>query len=121
MAEVNRAAAPVSPGGKIGYDGAMNRLPLIALAALAAGAAGADPLFQRPEPKDGYAYPECYCTNRGERVEIGETSCLRIGGREFTARCGMSLNNPAWRDRTEGCAPTPLSRARPQSELSEPG
>lgn len=99
----------------------MKLLPLVALMALVASAATADPLFQRPTAKEGYPYPDCYCTNRGERVEIGEMSCLQIGGREFTARCGMSLNNPAWRDKTEGCAPTPLSQSRPTSELTEPG
>lgn len=79
------------------------RLASLALI-LAAGAAGAgDPTFQRPPPKKGYSYPECYCTNRGEKVPIGGYSCLKIGKKEYWARCGMSLNNPAWRDRKEGC------------------
>lgn len=86
-------------------------------AALLTAAAAADPLYDRPPAADGFSYPECYCTNRGERVAIGEYSCLRIGSREYTARCGMSLNNPAWRDRTEGCDPSsPVSEAPPSSK-----
>lgn len=71
---------------------------------MCAGAAWADdPVFVPPKAKDGHKYPDCYCTNRGERIPIGQMSCLRIGSQEFTARCGMSLNNPAWRDMQPGC------------------
>lgn len=48
-------------------------------------------------------WPDCYCLNRGTRVEIGDLSCLTVGGRSFLALCDMSLNNPAWRDTGEGC------------------
>jgi|AVFP01.1.fsa_nt_gi hypothetical protein len=48
--------------------------------------------------------PSCYCTgSRGERVELGETVCLTVGGRSFLALCDMSLNNPAWRDTGQPC------------------
>jgi hypothetical protein len=58
-------------------------------------------------PKDGFSYPDCYCTDsEGRRVELGERACLVVGGREVTAECAMSLNNPAWRTLAEGC---PLS------------
>ena len=93
---------------------------MAALAALVATPALADPVFNAPPPKNGESYPECYCTNRGVRVPIGAMSCLRIGNREFTARCGMSLNNPAWRDMKEGCQ-TPLSQATPDSDFIQPG
>ncbi|MEX2520515.1 MAG: hypothetical protein WD969_14430 [Paracoccaceae bacterium] len=101
----------------------MNRTLITASALIFVWAelAGADPVFQRPKAKEGYPYPECYCTNRGVRVELGQKSCLRIGAREFTARCGMSLNNPAWRDKTEGCPPEPLSSFAPGSEFAQPG
>ncbi|MEM7524943.1 MAG: hypothetical protein AAF360_14550 [Pseudomonadota bacterium] len=89
--------------------------------ALSATAAIADPTFNAPPPAEGFSYPECYCTNRGVRVPIGAMSCLRIGSQEFTARCGMSLNNPAWRDLEEGCLPQPLSHASPDSEFVQPG
>ena len=72
---------------------------------LFAGAAAADPTFNRPPAAKGYAYPECYCTNRGERVEMGQTACIRIGSTAFTARCGMSQNSPTWRKLEDGCPP----------------
>ncbi|MGB0506091.1 MAG: hypothetical protein ACPGGK_07815 [Pikeienuella sp.] len=85
----------------------------------ATAATAGDPVFKPPPPADGHAYPDCFCTNRGERVPIGSMSCLRIGSQEFTARCGMSLNNPAWRDLEEGCQ-TPMSKKLPYSEPLEP-
>lgn len=61
-------------------------------------------IFRPPPAKDGYAYPDCYCTDgEGRRVELGEKICLSVGGRMFLAQCGMSLNNPAWRDLKEEC------------------
>ena len=91
-----------------------------AIVALSSGAAFAqDPTFRGPKAKEGHDYPDCYCTNRGERVEIGQLSCLQIGSQQFTARCGMSLNNPAWRDMTPGCT-QPMSEASPDSEFLQP-
>ncbi|MEM7731498.1 MAG: hypothetical protein AAF280_01800 [Pseudomonadota bacterium] len=47
---------------------------------------------------------DCYCTNAtGDRVELGEMICLHVGGRSFTAQCQMSLNNPMWREVSDGC------------------
>ena len=47
---------------------------------------------------------DCYCTDStGSRVEMGQRSCLSVGGREFMARCDMSLNVPIWRDTGESC------------------
>ncbi len=47
---------------------------------------------------------DCYCRNKGgERVEIGQTRCLNVGGRIFMARCEMSLNVPMWREQEGGC------------------
>ena len=61
-------------------------------------------IFRPPPAKKGYTYPDCYCTDgRGRRVELGEKVCLTVGGRMFLAECGMSLNNPAWREVEEGC------------------
>lgn len=79
-----------------------------------------DPVFVPPPPAKGHAYPDCYCTNRGAKVPVGAKSCLRIGNQEFTARCGMSLNNPAWRDMEEGCDAS-MSEASPDSEFVQPG
>ncbi len=75
-------------------------------AALADEARGLAP-FVPPPAKDGYAYPDCYCTgSRGERVEMGERACLTVAGRDRLALCAMSQNNPVWRIEREGC---PLS------------
>ena len=100
----------------------------LAAALLCAAAAGAQSDYHRsrPAPKEGFSYPDCYCTNRGERVELGELSCLRVGGQRFTARCDMSLNNPTWRRVRDGCAPDGLSLApaapsRPASPRAAPG
>lgn len=82
-------------------------LALLASVALARADGGPRPVYDPPPPKEGFAYPDCYCTDSdGQRVELGARSCLRIGGREVTARCAMSLNNPTWRTEAEGC---PLS------------
>lgn len=51
-------------------------------------------------------WPECYCSNRGTRVEIGELACLSVSGKTFLALCDMSLNNPAWRDTGKACPTT---------------
>jgi hypothetical protein len=88
---------------------------------LAGGATAFDYHRDRPAPKDGFSYPDCYCTNRGERVALGATACLHVGGRRFTARCAMSLNNPAWREVEDGCAPEGLSRALPSSAPASRG
>ncbi|RKE95509.1 hypothetical protein [Sulfitobacter guttiformis] len=47
---------------------------------------------------------DCYCTDTsGARVELGESICLQVGGRMFTAQCQMSLNVPMWRETQNGC------------------
>jgi len=47
---------------------------------------------------------ECYCTDSGgSRIELGESICLQVDGRMFTAQCQMSLNVPMWRETREGC------------------
>ena len=51
-----------------------------------------------------HKWPDCYCTDStGARVELGETICLSVDGREFLAQCQMSLNNPMWREMQSGC------------------
>lgn len=54
---------------------------------------------------------DCYCTDSGgQRIELGESICLQVGGRMFTAQCQMSLNVPMWRETEEGCLTGSLSR-----------
>lgn len=49
-------------------------------------------------------WPDCFCTDgAGARVEMGDTSCLTVGGRQYLARCEMSLNNPMWREIAKSC------------------
>lgn len=60
--------------------------------------------FIPPKPKDGFRYPDCFCTDStGSRVDVGRVACLTIGSRSFTARCAKSLNNTIWRKMSEGC------------------
>jgi len=63
-----------------------------------------NPNFTQPPAKDGYSYPDYYCTDsKGRRVEMGETACLIIGSRRVPARCDISVNSPAWREESGGC------------------
>lgn len=88
----------------------MLRIALI-IAPLALTAA--TPLVADPK-KGGVKWPDCYCTNRGERVDMGKTSCLSVDGRSYLAKCDMSQNNPVWRDTGQLC---PVSRLElPQSK-----
>ena len=64
------------------------------------------PAFKVPVERD------CYCTNRCQRVEIGEKSCLSINGKLFEAQCYMSENTPGWRRLGEGCRERPLAAAQ---------
>lgn len=93
------------------------RTTAILLTLLSPALAGA---WERPPAADGHAYPDCYCTNRGQRVEMGATACLRVDGRRFTARCAMSQNSPTWRPEADGCAEG-LSQAPAPPASAPPG
>nr|WP_297756728.1 hypothetical protein [uncultured Shimia sp.] len=59
---------------------------------------------------------ECYCTDTGgARIELGETICLQVDGRMFTAQCQMSLNVPMWREISPGCLSSRLRSIGGQS------
>lgn len=63
-------------------------------------------LFASPlaAQKSEAIWPDCYCTDSGgDRVELGGTICLSVDGREYTARCEMSQNNPMWREIADSC------------------
>ena len=61
-------------------------------------------IYNPPKPKDGFRYPDCFCTDsQGKRVELGQTTCLQIGSSQVLAQCKMSLNNPSWKRIQEGC------------------
>jgi hypothetical protein len=55
----------------------------------------------------------CKCRNRGVMFELGETSCLRVDGGTYLARCEMKLNVSSWTRIQDGCPVT--SRSLPQS------
>lgn len=60
--------------------------------------------FIPPKPKEGFRYPDCFCTDStGSRVDVGRTACLTIGSRSFMAKCSKSLNNTIWRQVSDGC------------------
>ncbi|WP_092679750.1 hypothetical protein [Albimonas donghaensis] len=81
-----------------------------------------DPVFTPPPAKDGYAYPDCFCVNKGgERTPMGGSACIEIGSTRYTARCGMSLNNPAWRKLRDGCDPGPGVLLFERFERLKPG
>ena len=75
-------------------------------------------------PLTGYAQTvtqaktiDCYFTDStGGRIELGESICLNVGGRMFTAQCQMSLNVPMWRETQNGCLSSNL-KALPSSPL----
>jgi hypothetical protein len=70
----------------------------------AAAGPPSNPNYSPPPAKEGFSYPDCYCTDsKGQRVDMGKTACLIIGSRRVLARCDMSVNNPTWRHESEGC------------------
>lgn len=48
----------------------------------------------------------CKCRNRGIMFELGETSCLRVDGQSYLARCEMKLNVSSWTKLQDGCPVT---------------
>ncbi len=82
-------------------------LILIAAPALADG----------PVPRQGQTIAppkavECYCTDKTrQRLELGQTTCLQVGGQTFLAQCQMSLNVPMWRRISDGCPTSSLPQS----------
>ena len=63
-----------------------------------------NPNYSPLPPKEAFRYPGCYCPDDlGQRVELGRMARLIVGTRRVLARCGMSVNNPTWREQSEGC------------------
>ncbi|WP_193369216.1 hypothetical protein [Pelagibius marinus] len=81
--------------------------------------AGRPLAFEPPVAKEGFSYPESYCTNRGTRIELGELACLRVNGKAFVASCGMHQNNPMWRKVQDGC-PAQLEKASGMAPAASP-
>ena len=85
----------------------MRSLMLVALLVpLPAAAADAPPV---PAPKNeafSAPKPPCLCRSKAGKSALGETICVRRGGRNVTLRCELVLNNTSWREVEEGCGPT---------------
>ncbi len=54
----------------------------------------------------------CKCRNRGVMFELGQTSCLRVDGGSYLARCEMKLNVSSWTKILEGCPVTERTLGR---------
>ncbi|MCO5153971.1 MULTISPECIES: hypothetical protein [unclassified Shinella] len=61
-----------------------------------------------------YAH-NCKCRNRGVLFKRGETSCLRVDGGSYLARCEMKLNVSSWTRIQDGCPLT--KRVLPRTTL----
>ncbi|MDZ7928088.1 MAG: hypothetical protein U5L46_14035 [Agrobacterium sp.] len=48
----------------------------------------------------------CKCRNRGVMFELGQTSCLKVDGGSYLARCEMKLNVSSWTRLQDGCPVT---------------
>jgi len=66
------------------------------LAAMGSAAAAELGLSGQPVAAGNGSIINCSCLNRGVRFDVGQTACLKVGEREYTARCEMMLNNPSW-------------------------
>jgi hypothetical protein len=48
----------------------------------------------------------CKCRNRGVMFQLGQTSCLKVDGSSYLARCEMKLNVSSWTKIEAGCPVT---------------
>jgi hypothetical protein len=48
----------------------------------------------------------CKCRNRGVMFQLGQTSCLKVDGGSYLARCEMQLNVSSWTKIQDGCPVT---------------
>jgi hypothetical protein len=55
----------------------------------------------------------CKCRNSGVMFELGQTSCLRVDGGSYLARCEMKLNVSSWTKIEGGCPVTERMLLRP--------
>ena len=90
----------------------MRTLAIAAMLCLTVPAIGApqpsSPKFEGwtgPKP----AKPPCECRSRGGKVPLGQTMCMRRGGKMVTMQCALVLNNTSWRQVAEGCDVAMLS------------
>ncbi|PDT40501.1 MULTISPECIES: hypothetical protein [Sinorhizobium] len=71
----------------------------LAAAAMVAESAAASPPDRR-----------CTCRNRdGTKYELGQMTCIRVGGISYMARCEMNLNVTTWKKVRDGCPTTHMT------------
>ncbi|GHB36403.1 hypothetical protein GCM10007094_27540 [Pseudovibrio japonicus] len=102
----------------------MHRYLLLTLAMLLlyAWSAQAQESRFKKRPRHLFKTPDCYCTNRGIRIELGDFSCLYVDGTTYLAQCQMALNNPTWRKIQDGCSTSRLENKQLASyPLNEAG
>jgi hypothetical protein len=78
-------------------------------------------IFGMPAFADGFinGVPvDCFCTDsQGQRIELGQSICLQVDGRMFTAQCQMSLNVPMWREISPGCLSSGLTGGQSRNPI----
>jgi len=70
--------------------------------------AGTSPGVSLAAPPDAL----CTCRNRdGSKLELGQTTCIRVGDTAYLARCEKELNVMTWRKLRDECPEARLSVA----------
>jgi hypothetical protein len=84
----------------------MKSVPAFLMVALVSAFAGAAPGVSLA------ADPICTCRNRdGSKLELGQTTCIRVGDTAYLARCEKELNVMTWRKLRDECPEARLSVA----------
>lgn len=70
------------------------------------------------------AFADCKCRANGHLYNHGQVVCLKLPDGEQLARCGMELNNSAWKKVRDGCpvsalAPLPMSTPNVGRDMGE--
>lgn len=93
-------------GGFSYYTSRMKSVPAPLMAALALALAGLSAGVTIAAPPDA----RCTCRKRdGTKAELGQTTCIRVGGDVYLARCEMALNVTTWRRLQDGCPEARMS------------
>jgi hypothetical protein len=84
----------------------MKSAPALLLVMLVSAFAGIIPALSHASPPN----IRCTCRDRdGSKLELGQTTCIRIGDVAYLARCEMALNVTTWRKLRDGCPEARMS------------